>query len=43
MDEIIDVLTDVLSGQAQQTTSATVTMLMECVASAEQAPAETRV
>ena len=38
MDEI-DVLIDVLSGQAGQTTSATVTMEMECVAAAEQVPA----
>ena len=41
MAEIIDILTDVLSGQAGQTTSATVTMVIEVVAASAQAPAET--
>ena len=39
MDEI-DFLTSVVSGQAGQTTHVEVEMLMECIASTQQAPAD---
>jgi len=42
MAEINPVITDVWSGEAQQTTRAQVTMSLEAVCATENAPAETR-